>query len=111
MKKKKKKPFKFKKKKQKKPSIRRLKNKRKKIKNKKIQKRKKSKRPVKKKTRSKAKVILKKNFTKEFNLRGLRIVIDCANGAGYKVGPELLKSLGAKGHCSKSLHSCRDSYR
>ena len=40
--------------------------------------------------------ILKKNFTKEFNLRGLRIVIDCANGAGYKVGPELLKSLGAK---------------
>jgi len=40
--------------------------------------------------------ILKKNFPKEFNLRGLRIVIDCANGAGYKAGPELLKSLGAK---------------
>ena len=40
--------------------------------------------------------ILKKNFIKEFNLRGLRIVIDCANGAGYKAGPELLKSLGAK---------------
>jgi phosphoglucosamine mutase len=40
--------------------------------------------------------ILKKNFSKEFNLRGLRIVIDCANGAGYKAGPELLKSLGAK---------------
>ncbi len=40
--------------------------------------------------------ILKKNFTKEFNLRGLKIVIDCANGAGYKAGPELLKSLGAK---------------
>ena len=40
--------------------------------------------------------ILKKNFTKNFNLRGLRIVIDCANGAGYKVGPELLRSLGAK---------------
>ena len=40
--------------------------------------------------------ILKKNFTKDFNLRGLRIVIDCANGAGYKVGPELLRSLGAK---------------
>jgi phosphoglucosamine mutase len=39
---------------------------------------------------------LKKNFNKEFNLRGLRIVIDCANGAGYKAGPELLKSLGAK---------------
>jgi phosphoglucosamine mutase len=40
--------------------------------------------------------ILKKNFTKEFNLRGLRIIIDCANGAGYKAGPELLRSLGAK---------------
>jgi phosphoglucosamine mutase len=40
--------------------------------------------------------ILKKNFPKDFNLRGLRIVIDCANGAGYKAGPELLKSLGAK---------------
>jgi len=40
--------------------------------------------------------IIKKNFPKEFNLRGLRIVIDCANGAGYKAGPEMLKSLGAK---------------
>ena len=40
--------------------------------------------------------ILKKNFPKNFNLRGLRIVIDCANGAGYKAAPKLLKSLGAK---------------
>ena len=40
--------------------------------------------------------ILKSNFPKDFNLRGLRIVIDCANGAGYKAGPELLKSFGAK---------------
>ena len=40
--------------------------------------------------------ILKKNFPNDFNLRGLRIVIDCANGAGYIAGPELLKSLGAK---------------
>ena len=40
--------------------------------------------------------ILKKNFPKDFNLRGSRIVIDCANGAGYMAGPELLKSLGAK---------------
>ena len=39
--------------------------------------------------------ILKKNFAEEFNLKGLRIVIDCANGAGYKAGPELLRSLGA----------------
>ncbi len=40
--------------------------------------------------------ILKNNFPKDFNLRGVRIVIDCANGAGYKAGPELLRSLGAK---------------
>ena len=40
--------------------------------------------------------ILKKNFPKNFKLNGLRIVIDCANGAGYKSGPKLLKSLGAK---------------
>jgi len=40
--------------------------------------------------------ILKKNFPNSFNLQGLRIVIDCANGAGYKAGPELLRSLGAK---------------
>ncbi len=40
--------------------------------------------------------ILKKNFTKNFNLDGMKIVIDCANGAGYKAGPELLRSLGAK---------------
>ena len=40
--------------------------------------------------------ILKRNFTKKFNLKGLTIVIDCANGAGYKAGPELLRSLGAR---------------
>jgi phosphoglucosamine mutase len=40
--------------------------------------------------------ILKKNFTNDFNLKGLKIVIDCANGAGYKAGPELLRSLGAR---------------
>ena len=40
--------------------------------------------------------ILKKNFPKNFNLKGMKIVIDCANGAGYKSGPKLLSSLGAK---------------
>ncbi len=40
--------------------------------------------------------IIKKNFPKSFSLKGLKIVIDCANGAGYKSGPKLLKSLGAK---------------
>jgi phosphoglucosamine mutase len=28
------------------------------------------------------------------DLRGLRIVLDCANGAAYKLGPELFRSLG-----------------
>ena len=40
--------------------------------------------------------ILKRNFPKNFSLKGLKIVIDCANGAGYKSGPKLLKSLGAE---------------
>ena len=40
--------------------------------------------------------ILKSNFPNQFNLRGLKIAIDCANGAAYKVGPQLLRSLGAK---------------
>ena len=42
--------------------------------------------------------ILKTNFPKQFNLRGLRITIDCANGAAYKVGPQLFRSLGAIVH-------------
>ena len=40
--------------------------------------------------------ILKENFPKNFNLRGLKVVLDCANGASYKVAPRLLKDLGAK---------------
>ncbi len=40
--------------------------------------------------------ILKKNFPKNFNLKGIKIVLDCANGACYKAAPKLLKDLGAK---------------
>ena len=40
--------------------------------------------------------ILKKNFPKNFNLRGTKIVLDCGNGAGYIAAPKLLKNLGAK---------------
>ena len=40
--------------------------------------------------------ILKKNFPKNLSLKGFKIALDCANGAGYKSGPKLFKSLGAK---------------
>ena len=40
--------------------------------------------------------ILKKNFPSNFSLKGMKIVIDCANGAAYKSGPKLFRSLGAK---------------
>ncbi len=40
--------------------------------------------------------ILKDNFPKNFNLKRTKIVLDCANGAGYKAAPKLLKELGAK---------------
>jgi len=40
--------------------------------------------------------ILKKNFPPSFSLKGLKIAIDCANGAAHKSGPKLFKSLGAK---------------
>ena len=40
--------------------------------------------------------ILKNNFPKNFNLKGLKIILDCANGAAYKAAPNLLKELGAK---------------
>ena len=40
--------------------------------------------------------ILKNNFPNNYSLKGMKIVLDCANGAGYKAGPNLLSSLGAK---------------
>ena len=40
--------------------------------------------------------IIKNNFPKNYNLKGLKVVLDCANGAGYKSAPKLLKELGAK---------------
>jgi len=38
---------------------------------------------------------VKKTFPKGVTLDGLKIVIDCANGAAYKVAPEVLWELGA----------------
>ena len=40
--------------------------------------------------------ILKSNFPSNFSLKGMRIVLDCANGAGYKSAPKILTDLGAK---------------
>ena len=40
--------------------------------------------------------IIKKNFPNTFNLKGIKIVLDCANGAGYKAAPQLLRELGAE---------------
>ena len=38
---------------------------------------------------------LKNSFPEELTLQGIRIVLDTANGAGYKVGPTVLEELGA----------------
>ena len=40
--------------------------------------------------------ILKKKIPKTFKLKNMKIVLDCANGAGYKSAPKMIKSLGAK---------------
>lgn len=39
--------------------------------------------------------IAKATFPRKMNLNGLRIAVDCANGAGYRVAPTTLYELGA----------------
>lgn len=41
-------------------------------------------------------VYVKNTFPLDLTLDGLRIVLDCANGAAYKVGPAILEELGAE---------------
>ena len=41
-------------------------------------------------------VFLKNTFPRDLDLQGLRIVLDCAHGAGYKVAPAVLTELGAE---------------
>lgn len=41
-------------------------------------------------------VYAKNTFPLKFNLEGLRIVLDCANGAAYKVAPAVFRELGAE---------------
>ncbi|WP_237154487.1 phosphoglucosamine mutase [Oryzibacter oryziterrae] len=38
----------------------------------------------------------KRTVTRNFGFEGLRVVVDCANGAAYKVAPEVLWELGAE---------------
>ncbi len=40
--------------------------------------------------------IVKASFPRRMNLKGLRICVDCANGAAYKVAPAALYELGAE---------------
>jgi phosphoglucosamine mutase len=40
--------------------------------------------------------IIKKRINNKVNLKNLKIVIDCANGASYKAAPQLFRSLKAK---------------
>ena len=40
--------------------------------------------------------IAKRAFPKRLSLQGLRVAIDCANGAGYRVAPTTLYELGAE---------------
>ncbi|MBA2662156.1 MAG: phosphoglucosamine mutase [Bradymonadaceae bacterium] len=41
-------------------------------------------------------VFLKNTFPRELTLEGLRVVVDCAHGAAYKVAPAVLRELGAE---------------
>lgn len=40
-------------------------------------------------------VFLKNTFPDELTLEGMTVALDCANGAGYRVGPAVLRELGA----------------
>jgi len=40
-------------------------------------------------------VHIKNSFPRSLTLAGTRVVVDCANGAGYKVAPTVLEELGA----------------
>lgn len=41
-------------------------------------------------------VQVKAGFNSEYDLEGMRIVLDCANGAGYRVAPMVFSELGAE---------------
>ena len=41
-------------------------------------------------------VFLKEQFPKHLSLEGMRIVVDCAHGAAYKLAPKVFEELGAE---------------
>lgn len=41
-------------------------------------------------------VFIKKSFPEEYSLEGMKVVLDCANGAAYRIAPEVFSELGAK---------------
>lgn len=47
----------------------------------------------------------KSKFSSKLSLNGIKIVLDCANGANYKIGPEVFDELGAT---TKSINSQPD---
>ena len=52
-------------------------------------------------------VFLKERFPNDLKLDGMRIVLDCANGASYKVAPKVFKELGAEVFC---IHDTPDGF-
>ncbi len=38
----------------------------------------------------------KSTFPNELDLRGMKIVVDCAHGAAYHIAPDVLHELGAR---------------
>jgi phosphoglucosamine mutase len=40
-------------------------------------------------------VFVKTNFPRHLTLEGMKVVVDCAHGAAYKVAPDVLRELGA----------------
>jgi phosphoglucosamine mutase len=56
-------------------------------------------------------VFIKDTFPQEQNLDGIRVVLDCANGAAYKVGPVVFQELGAEVfplHCNPNGRNIND---
>ncbi|MEI6125796.1 MAG: phosphoglucosamine mutase [Pseudomonadota bacterium] len=52
-------------------------------------------------------VFLKNTFPRELSMEGIKIVLDCANGATYKVAPHVFWELGADVH---TIHAAPDGF-